>query len=121
MNNRITLKQAKDLIARFRGRKPDVIKPGFENALPTSETFEREAIDKLLANPRCVKVRIYPGMSEDMNIRMIIVGVDSNDQDILPLNENGIIEGDGEVEEEVIVEDGTRCPPVCPTTSALNP
>ena len=120
MNNRITLKQAKDLITRFRGRKPDVIKPGFENALPTSETFEREAIDKLLANPRCVKVRIYPGMSEDMNIRMIIVGVDSNDQDILPLNENGIIDGDDD-DEEVIVDEGLRCPPFCPPTSPLNP
>ena len=120
MNNRITLKQAIDLVTRFRSRKPDVIKPGYENILPTSETFEREAIDKLLANPRCVKVRIYPGMSEDMNIRMIIVGVDSNDQDILPLTENGVINGDDE-DIEVIVEDGFRCPPICPPPSILNP
>lgn len=119
MNNRITLKQAIDMVTRFRGRKPDVIKPGFENVLPTSETFDREAIDKLLANSKCVKVRIYPGMSEDLNIRMIIVGVDSNDQDILPQNENEIIDGDDD--EEIIVEEGVRCPPVCPETSPLNP
>lgn len=121
MNNRITLQQAIDLVTRFRSRKQDVIKPEYveKNILPTSETFDREAIDKLLAHPECLKVRVYPGMSEDMNIRMIIVGVDALDKDILPVTENK--SSDGDDEEEIIVEEGVRCPPTCPPTSPLNP
>ena len=127
MNNRITLKQAIDYVTRFRTRKIDLIKPEYveKNILPTSETFDREAVDKLLANPSCVKLRIYNGMSEDLNIRMILVGVDAKDQDILPLTENTLLNGDEEGgdddNEAIIVEEGVRCPPTCPPTSPLNP
>lgn len=122
MNHSISLKQAIDYVTRFRTRKKDLFKPEHveNNVLPTSETFDRAAIDKLLSHPKCVKLRIYNGMSEDLNVRMVIVGVDENDQDILPLNENKLLNGDDDDDEPIIVDEGLRCPPVCPPPSPLH-
>src|SRR5690606_5420423 len=124
MNHSISLKQAIDYVTRFRTRKKDLFKPEHveSNVFPSSETFDREAIDNLLSHPKCIKLRIYNGMSEDLNIRMVLVGVDENDQDILPLNENKILNGDDDDDDEpIIVDEGIRCPPVCPPPSPLNP
>ena len=55
-------------------------------------------------------MRIYYGMSDDLKIHAIGVGVNSKDEDILPTE--GI--GAALTTTPVIVEDGSRCPDVCP-------
>ena len=120
MSNAITLKQAVDLTTRYRAAKNEMLKAEYveKNILPACETFEREAIDKLLAHPGCARLRIYLGMNEDQDICTILVGVDAEGKDMLPAIESTGEAGD---DDPVIVEDGIRCPPICPPPSPLNP
>jgi hypothetical protein len=119
MSNTITLKQAVDLTTRYRTAKSELLKEEYadKNIMPVCETFDKEAINKLLAHPGCVRLRVYLGMKEDQDICTILVGVDAEDKDILPAIENTGEAGD---DEPVIVEDGIRCPPICPPPSPLN-
>lgn len=119
MKHLISLAQAKKMTAKFRSEKDNVIKPEYKerNILPVSETFERAAIDKLLASPGCVALRIYHGMNEELQLHSVMVAVDGSDRDILPKPEPANLEE----EEAVIVEEGSICPPVCGQGSELNP
>ena len=119
MKHLISLAQAKIMTAKFRSEKDNVINPEYhdKNILPVAETFERAAIDKLLASPGCVALRIYHGMNDEQQLHSIMVAVDIDDRDILPKPEPLNLEE----EEAVIVEEGTLCPPVCGQGSELNP
>jgi hypothetical protein len=112
MNHSISIQQAIDLTSFYRSQKDKAISPGFENMLSISETFGRAAIDNLLTESDCVKLRVYYGMDEAFKLHAIIVGVDSNDKDILPPSSTT---ANGE-----IVETGIICQPVCPPASPLN-
>lgn len=84
--------------------------------LTLCETFDRQAFDTLLGEPGCTSVRIYYGMSDDMSMHAIVVGVNSSDEDILPVVATGAASGD----EAVILEESIRCPDKCPPESPLN-
>lgn len=102
----ISLQQAIDLTTRFRNNQP-------ANMPSICETFEVSAIAKLIETPGCVRVRIYFGMKENMQIVTILVAVNDQGEDILP--------NDSFTENQpIIVEDGIACPPVCPKPSPLN-
>jgi hypothetical protein len=118
MNNSITLQQAVDMTTLFRQEKDNIVNPKLigQNILPVCETFDRDIFDAILAQPGCVKMRIYSGLNPQLQLRAVIVGVNSNDEDILPTATATV--ADGEVP---IGEDGQSCPPICPPPSALNP
>ncbi len=109
--NLISLSTAKEMTLRYRTEKGNVLKSGYENILLLSETFNRDAFDKLLSQSGCVGVRVYFGMNADLTIKVIAVGVNADDRDILPLTENAELISD---DEGVIVEEGRPCPPFCP-------
>jgi hypothetical protein len=112
MNHEITLDQGVDLTKRFRQLRPTVINPIYLNddIVANSETFDRAAIDALLAQDDCKQVRIYYGMSDDLKIHAVLVGVNSDGQDILPVGGNA----------GLIMEGAVRCPTDCPPPSLLN-
>jgi hypothetical protein len=117
MKHSISLDQAKKMTGHFRKEREKVIKPEFKGKkmLPTCETFEREGFDKLLQQPGCVSVRIYLGMDEEKQVKIIIVGVNEQGEDILPnLTEKSTSDYG------VILEEGARCPDLCPPSSTLN-
>ncbi|HWJ26797.1 MAG TPA: hypothetical protein VNS32_09655 [Flavisolibacter sp.] len=115
----ITLEKARKMIAHFHEKKEHLLHENFKGVqvLNHCETFDRAAFDRLLAVPGCIGVRIHYGLDEDHKMHAIIVGVDENDNDMLPnLAEDGVMQadsGDG----PVIVEDGKTCPPYCTSTS----
>lgn len=114
----ITLSKAIELTTRFRSKKDQILKIEYQSQgiLFTSETFSREAIESLLNQPGCVSVRHYLGMDADLKIRLVIVGADSDGNDILPsAQNNNLLETEGD-----IVEDGQRCPDICPPDGPLN-
>jgi hypothetical protein len=113
MNHEISLQAAVDLTSRFRDLRPSVLNPLYvgKDIVPNSETFDRAAIEALLGQADCQQVRIYYGMSPDLKIHAVLVGVDSNGRDILPDNSA----------DAVIVENALRCPTDCPPASVLNP
>jgi len=119
MRNFITPALAKKLTHKFRHNRQKMVRDEFRGpkTLPLCETFDRAAFDALLAQPGCAQVRIYLGMDDGNEVKLVAVGVDEKGRDILPdLNKTA----DFGAESGVIVEDGKRCPEDCPEDSYLN-
>ncbi len=111
----ISLAQAVAMTTLYRSEKNVILEDRVPpDTLALSETFPREALDKLLAVERCASIRIYFGMSENLQIHSILVAADENNQDILPF------EMYSSAQTGLIIEDGKRCPPECPPASVLN-
>ena len=121
MNHFINLQMASAMATMYRANRELVLAAPYQNqnVLPICETFDRDAIDQLLDQTDCQALRIYYGMNEDFTVHAIVVGVDSNGADILPSGGSVTLSA-SETEEDLIAENGARCPDVCPPTSPLN-
>jgi hypothetical protein len=107
-NHEISLQEAIEMTTLYRANRPA--------NFPICETFEKEAVEKLLATEGCTFFRIYYGMKENMEVDAILVAVNENDEDILPtVSAAKLSTGNG-----ILLEDGIRCPPACPPPSPLN-
>jgi hypothetical protein len=106
MKNLVPLADGKEMVKTYLENKKKVILN--DSTLPNTETFDSDAFVELLKQPDCVKIRLYYGMKENLEICAIIVGVDSNGNEIYVENKglNGI-------EETYVIEDGQKCPPYC--------
>lgn len=118
MSNFISLQKAVDMTSLFRQEKEKILQDNLQglDILANNETFEKSQIESILSKTECKKLRIYYGMDESKKIHAILVGVDVNNQDILPMQTT---KDDSSV--DVIIEDAERCPPLCPPPSPLNP
>jgi hypothetical protein len=110
MSSFITLQEGIDMTTRFRGNNETVLAVPFkgQNILPKCETFDKAHIDEIFAQHDCVGLRVYYSMDNSYKLHAMLVGVDSNDADIL-------MKGD-----EKILDNAQRCPMVCPPASDLN-
>ena len=113
----ISLQQAIDMTRLYRKEKGNILEPDYrgKNILANCETFNREALDYLLAEKGCAGIRIYYGMDAELKVHAILVGVNELNEDMLPplsakLGEEG----------DQIAEDSQRCPDECPPDSPLN-
>ncbi len=106
----ISLQEAVEMTSRYRKEKDSILKPEYagKDVLPIAETFDKSAFEELVREKGCVSIRAYLGMDENKNIRLIFVGVNDKDEDILP-DQGG-----------AIMEYGSRCPPQCGKKSPLN-
>lgn len=111
INHKITLDQAVGMIKRYRQQYKMLTQSEFASSLPYAETFNKTIFADLANQPDCVAIRSYLGMDDQNNVRMIFVGVNDKNEDILPAET-----GDG----GSIYEFGQRCPPIC-AVSPLNP
>ena|SRR5690242_3694304 len=118
-NHLISLDEAIDMTSLYRQQMNNILATPYkgQNILPVCETFDKAAFDSLLAETGCTAVRIYYGMSEDLKVHAVVVGVNSNNEDILPSVASLLTNED----EPVILEEATRCPDDCPPPSPLNP
>jgi len=123
-NHFISVEKAKKLKKLFKEKKAQLINPEIQatDVIPDSETFDRAAIDRLLALPGCVGIRIYSGLDEEDKLHSILVGVDENGNDlIIPDTTTSTLTATTLTEEGgLVVEDAVRCPPNCPPSSDLN-
>jgi hypothetical protein len=138
MAHEISLEKAAHMTARFRKINSATDAP---KNMPVCETFERDAIERILRHSKCKKLRIYYGMDEEDQVHAILVGVNDKNEDILPAGSTGItamasadsVITDTEIaagtevvvvketiEYGEIIEDGQRCPTQCPPESPLN-
>lgn len=103
MKHAISLAKAKEMTARYRKEKENILAPASQgkDILSDSETFDAESIRAVLNQPGCKEFRIYFGMSENLKVHSIMVGVNDSGAEIL--------EG-----ENSIMEEGVTCPPYCP-------
>jgi len=107
-NHEISLQTAIDMTTLYRANRP--------SNFPICETFEIDAINKLLATDGCSFLRIYYGMKENLEMDAVLVAVNAAGEDILPEATNMTTSTNN----PVILEDGYRCPPACPPASPLN-
>lgn len=107
-NHQISLPTAIEMTARYRESLP--------SNFPICETFEKESIQQLLNTAGCASFRVYYGMKEDKQVHAILVAADAEGRDLLP----SAVATAAETEDAVILEDGYRCPDLCPPASPLN-
>lgn len=105
----ISLQKAIDMTSLYRAQKENILIPQLRNQkiTPVCETFDRSAFESLLAISDCVSLRFYVGMDTNQKIRLIAVAVNAAGEDIL-------------ARDPQIVEEGQRCPDICPPASPLN-
>jgi len=92
----ISLEEAKKHIQRH---KKNPIQPNHHGG-----SFDRAAIDKILAHPECARLRYYHGRDEEGKPNLVLVGVDKAGKDIT---------------KACIMEKSLFCPPICDDTSEL--
>lgn len=105
-NYTIPLQVAREMTGVYRSEKENILKSEFQdkNILCNCETFDRAPFDTILGMSNCTAIRIYFGMTAELKVRAIVVGVDENNNDILPDGDNAA----------VIIEEGRPCPDFCP-------
>lgn len=110
MSHFISLSVAEVMTEKYRANKEDILKTQHQNLniLPLSETFAKAAFQALLNKSGCESLRIYYGMDDELKIHAIIVAVDEDNNDIL------------NSQSDDIVDNGNRCPDLCPSLSPLN-
>lgn len=113
----ITLQQAIQMTTEYRTNREKMLEPSYQGkgTMPTCETFDKDLVEKVINQDGCVGLRIYFGMDGDDLVDVILVGVDGDDKDMLPPSASATEEN------ENILENGIRCPVVCPPKSDLNP
>lgn len=79
-----------------------MITPEYKDTLGFCETFDVDAIKKLIEQTDCVRFRAYYGMKEENRVCFIFTAVNAENEDIL----NG--------EDSIIVDHGDKCPVDCP-------
>lgn len=111
----ISLDEAKIMIARYRAEKENILAPDCKgkDILSICETFNRAEFDYILAQEGCAGLRFYFGMTEELKVKLIAVGVTGDNKDILP---SSSVPATGD-ERTGIVEFGRPCPDYCPDTS----
>jgi len=117
-NHSIGLAEAKKMTKKFRDQKDKIVKDEHQgkHLIPFCESFDRAPFEQLLQREDCKGVRIYYGMKDsDQRIHAIIVGIDAQGNDILPV-EGTVKDGT----DAIIIEDGKLCPEFCPNGSGLN-
>jgi len=108
-NHEISLQSAIDMTTLYRQHRPA--------NFPVCETFEKDAINSLLAVQDCAFLRIYYGMKEDGLVDAILVAANAAGEDLLPGQAPAAAATSGD---PIILEDGYRCPDDCPPDSSLN-
>ena len=113
INHEISLQEAIVMTTRFQKEIQSMLKPEYTgiDILPKSETFKKSIFVELVRRAECAAIRSYLGMDENNHVRLIFVGVDDNNNDIL---------ASGHAHGGHIFEYGQRCPPIC-GISPLNP
>lgn len=113
VNHFIPLNEAKAMTALYRAEKENILAPAYQgqNILSICETFNRAEFDYVLAQTGCVGLRVYFGMTEQLKVKVIVVGVDADNKDILPSSQAAL---DGDDDPSGIIEYGRPCPEHCP-------
>lgn len=109
-NNLIDLPTAIQLTKNYRENRDKLVTPEFSDAMCLAETFDASAIRALLDQPGCVAFRAYYGMKENKEVCVVFVGVNDKNEDIVFLNNES---------QNILLEEGARCPPYCPEESVL--
>lgn len=115
----ISLEQAIEITSLYRAEHENILASAYKNQeiLPICETFNRYDIDILLEKEACAGLRIYFAMDPSLKVKVLVVAVNENGEDILPENATKATNDDDEGD---IIQEAHRCPTLCPPSSPLN-
>ena len=112
------------MTTKYRENMEAILDPAYrdQNILPICESFDRDSFDKVLAQPGCMGLRMYLGMDDRLEIKFVIVGVNAEGHDMIngTLGKTAARTQDAQEEEDLIIDQGLRCPTNCPPSSSLN-
>jgi hypothetical protein len=92
---------------------------------PKGHCIKKHQLDAILNQPGCEGIRVYYGLDEEGNRKLILVGIDVDENDII--TETGITsflraaETDGGISEPSSAAIATELPPCPPCCSIENP
>ncbi len=92
---KIPLNEAATMTAEYRRKNPSSTKAHF---------FGREIINEILEQEGCQGIRIYYGQDEDGNKQLVLVGADSDENDML----------------NIVADLSHPCPNACSNPNSLN-
>lgn len=112
--------EAITMTSRYRQNRDSILQSAYlaPNILPFSETFDKTQIETLLNRSGCTQLRCYYGMDESLQIHLLLVGVNAENEDILP--PAPLSEEEEESDDDYVLERANRCPDFCPPDSELN-
>lgn len=113
------LTQASQWTRNYRNQNPGAIK---------GHCVKKAQLDAILAQPGCEGVRMYYGLDDAGNRKLILVGIDADENDIItPTGVTSALRAAQEAESitaeeaQPIVYSGTQpCPPCCSLENPLN-
>jgi hypothetical protein len=122
MSQFISLTQAVTVTTAYRNQKENILATAYQNQgiLPICESFDKSQVQALLNKTNAAGIRVYYGMDESLKVHAVIVAYDSNNADIIPAGTTASTTATTTEEEGDIVDNGTRCPDICPPESSLN-
>ncbi len=91
----ISLKEGAAMTAAYREAGINSIKGRF---------FGRDLLEELLAQEGCMGIRMYFGLDDESNMQLVLVGADSDEDDML----------------ELILDNSVPCPTRCGSGNGLN-
>lgn len=97
--NPITLDQAKRWTKRYRDDNKGAVKAHF---------YGCEQLQKLLKEPGCMGIRIYYAIDDRGKKRLVLVGANAKQNNLLPKND-----GKDGGDDVFILDDGVDCPEDC--------
>lgn len=108
MSKKIGLDQAKTMRKKYKETKGSILAEGVsKEILPQAELFNKQDVLDLFNQEDCQGLRVYYSMDESQNFHLLLVGADSEGEDIIDPNDPQIL------------DEGERCPPKCPVDSEL--
>lgn len=121
MSSFISLEEALEMTADYNSNRESILKPEYQgkNILCIHESFEKEKVDVLFSKPGVVGLRIWYGMDAEQKVHAILVGTNTQGQDVIYLNSlhssaSSTVATQVMTEENnPILENGQRCPEEC--------
>ena len=118
MSQFISLTEAHNMTTLYRQYRETILEPEYQSQdiLAISETFDKADVETVLGHSGCEGLRVYYGMDENFRVHAILVGVNGDNEDMLPPANPP----SPAPEDEHILERGLRCPDMCGPESPLN-
>jgi hypothetical protein len=111
----ITIANANALITNFTAKKKDIEDGDYEDSEPlfNAESFNKEALLRVLNQEGCIGIRFYNGFNTENKIVLVATGIDSDGNDLnLGVGTNPAY--------SVLLQSGQPCPNWCMDDSLIN-
>ncbi len=82
----------------------------------SSMLFNKKIVMDMLNEDKCEGLRIYNAMDDEGKLHFVLVGTDANGDNILPPTDEYVAKTilDSAGGDPILIDDGVRCPPICP-------